>query len=67
MNRNGDIFAVDYLSDDNIDDASDRELRSLLSACFTKPGDAVFKTRRFWREPYKHRWTIRKNIRCRSR
>jgi len=50
---------VKYLADGSIDDAGDRELRGLLSTCFTKPGDAVFKTRRFWREPYKHRWIIR--------
>jgi predicted acetyltransferase len=50
---------ITYLSDESIDDAGDRELRELLSTCFTKPGDEVFKTRRYWREPYSHRWVIR--------
>ena len=46
---------VQYLADGSLDDAGDRELRGLLSTCFTKPGDEVFRTRRYWREPYKHR------------
>lgn len=50
---------VEYLADSSIDDAGDRELRNLLTTCFTKPGDEVFRTRRYWREPYKHRWIIR--------
>ena len=50
---------ITYLSDDSIDAAGDAELRELLSTCFTKPGDEVFKTRRYWREPYKHRWVMR--------
>ena len=50
---------VTYLSDDSIDDAGDQELRDLLSTCFTKPQDVVFKDRRYFREPYKHRWVIR--------
>ena len=50
---------VEYLSDDSIDEAGDQELRGLLSTCFTKPGDEVFRVRRYWREPYKHRWVIR--------
>ena len=27
--------------------------------CFTKPEDIVFKERRYFREPYPHRWVIR--------
>jgi len=50
---------VVYLADDEIDDAGDAELRRLLTSCFTKPEDAVFKARRYWREPYDHRWVIR--------
>lgn len=50
---------VEYLSDSSVDDAGDRELRGLLSTCFTKPGDDVFSKRRYWREPYQHRWIIR--------
>lgn len=52
-------FLITYLADSSIDDAGDRELRGLFSTCFTKPGDEVFRTRRYWREPYKHRWIIR--------
>ena len=50
---------VAYLSDDSIDAAGDRELRGLLTTCFTKPQDFVFKKQRYFREPYNHRWTIR--------
>lgn len=50
---------IAYLPDDSIDDAGDQELRDLLTTCFTKPQDFVFKTRRYFQEPYKHRWTIR--------
>ena len=55
---------VVYLPDDSIDDAGDCELRELLSTCFTKPGDEVFKARRYWREPYRHRWVIRNEERA---
>ena len=48
-----------YLSDDSIDEAGDGEIRELLTTCFTKPGDVVFETRRYYKEPYKHRWIIR--------
>ena len=37
---------VEYLADSSIDDAGDREVRGLLSTCFTKPGDEVFRARR---------------------
>ena len=50
---------VGYLADKNIDEAGDRELRGLLTTCFTKPQDVVFKTQRYFREPYHHRWIIR--------
>jgi predicted acetyltransferase len=50
---------IEYLPDDSIDDALDLEIRDLLSTCFTKPGDEIFKERRYWREPYPHRWVIR--------
>ena len=51
--------AIAYLPDESITDDQDRELRGLLSLCFTKPEDAVFRTQRYFREPYPHRWVIR--------
>lgn len=50
---------IEYLSDDDVDGALDRELRGLLTTCFTRPQDAVFRDRRYFREPYRHRWVIR--------
>ena len=35
------------------------ELRNLLSTCFLKPEDTVFKEQRYFKEPYRHRWLIR--------
>jgi predicted N-acetyltransferase YhbS len=48
-----------YLPDDTIDAALDAEIRGLLTTCFTKPEDVVFRTRRHFVEPYPHRWIIR--------
>jgi hypothetical protein len=50
---------IEYLSDNSVDDALDQEIRGLLTTCFTKPQDVVFKDRRYFREPYPHRWVIR--------
>ena len=50
---------IEYLPDNSVTDALDLELRGLLTTCFTKPQDVVFKYRRFFREPYPHRWVIR--------
>lgn len=50
---------ITYLPDERVDEAVDREIRDLLSTCFTKPRDVVFKTQRYFREPYPHRWIIR--------
>ncbi len=50
---------VTYLSDVGVDASLDQEIRDLLTACFTKPQDAVFQTRRYFKEPYPHRWVIR--------
>lgn len=47
-----------YLADAQVDDARDAKIRALLTACFTKPQDAVFQTRRYFREPYPHRWIL---------
>ncbi|AHF92249.1 aminoglycoside 2'-N-acetyltransferase [Opitutaceae bacterium TAV5] len=50
---------IDYIADSAVDAALDLALRELLSACFTKPQDHVFKTRRYFNEPPAHRWLIR--------
>ena len=51
--------APEYLADQAVNDTDDRRLRDLLSRCFTKPQDAVFRDRRYFREPVPHRWVIR--------
>lgn len=48
-----------YLPDDAVDAALDREIRELLTLCFTKPQDTVFQSRRYFHEPYPNRWVIR--------
>jgi predicted N-acetyltransferase YhbS len=52
---------VEYLADSTVDAALDAEIRALLTMCFTKPEDVVFKDRRYFREPYPHRWVIRES------
>ena len=48
-----------YLPDTAVDAALDLALRELLSTCFTKPEDVVFRERRYFAEPPAHRWMIR--------
>ncbi len=50
---------IEYLPDYYVTYNLDRELRSLLTTCFTKPQDVVFRDRRYFREPYPHRWVMR--------
>lgn len=51
---------VEYLPDERVDNTMDAAIRSLLTVCFTSPADtAIFQTRRYWIEPYRHRWIIR--------
>ena len=50
---------IEYLPNDSVTDSMDYELRGLLTTCFTKPQDVVFRDRRYFREPYPHRWVIR--------
>ena len=52
---------VEYLPDSSVDASLDAQIRELLTTCFTKPEDVVFKTQRYFREPYPHRWMIRDN------
>lgn len=48
-----------YIADASIDELGDLEIRKLLSLCFTKPEDGIFKERRYFRDPYPHRWVTR--------
>ncbi len=50
---------IEYLPDNRVDNALDQDLRGLLVTCFTRPQDVVFRDRRYFREPYHHRWVIR--------
>lgn len=50
---------VKYLPDDSVDAEMDQKLKDLFTSCFTKPQDHVFKERRYFKEPYKHRWVIK--------
>lgn len=49
---------IEYVPDCGVDDAVDLDIRGLLTTCFTKTQDVVFKERRYFREPYPHRWGI---------
>ena len=51
--------SVTHVADETIDAAMDAELRGLLTTCFIGPHDDVFRTRRYFREPYRNRWIIR--------
>ena len=48
-----------YLPDHRVDASLDLELRGLLSVCFTKPQDVVFRERRYFHEQPAHRWLAR--------
>jgi predicted N-acetyltransferase YhbS len=48
-----------YAMDWDMTTKDDRELRELLSTCFTGPNDHVFKIRRWFREPAQHRFLLR--------
>ena len=50
---------VEYIRDSDVDADLDRRLRDLLSICFTKPGDEVFRERRYFKEHPAHRWFVR--------
>jgi predicted N-acetyltransferase YhbS len=49
----------EYLADAAVDAALDEQIRTLLTTCFTGPQDVVFKTRRYFHDPYPHRWVIK--------
>lgn len=50
---------ITQLRDEEVSESLDRELRDLLSICFTKPEDEVFRYRRYWKEPPAYRWIMR--------
>jgi predicted N-acetyltransferase YhbS len=50
---------IEYLPDDTIDEAMNQRIIDLLTTCFTGPNDIVFRTRRYFAEPYPNRWIIR--------
>ena len=50
---------IEYLPDDTINEAMDRQIRDLLTLCFTQPQDVVFRRQRYFAEPYPNRWIIR--------
>ena len=52
------IRKPNYLADAAVDAVLDAKIRALLTTCFTKPQDVVFQTRRYFREPYPHRWIL---------
>lgn len=52
-------LTLSYIADGDVDAALDRELRDLLSTCFIKPGDEVFRQRRYFIDPPQHRWLLR--------
>ncbi|HMP75142.1 MAG TPA: GNAT family N-acetyltransferase [Kiritimatiellia bacterium] len=47
-----------YRADEDVDPATDRALRRLLSAAFCRPEHARFRAQRYFYEPYPHRWLI---------
>ena len=50
---------IEYLNDAGIEPGTDHQIRDLLTTCFTKEEDEVFRHRRYFIEPYPHRWVIR--------
>ncbi len=47
------------IADDDVEPPLDLELRDLLSACFKKPGDEIFRSRRYFTEMPSWRWLLR--------
>lgn len=47
---------IHYMPDAKVDAKLDAALRTLLSTCFTKPGDEIFRSRRYFIDPPAHRW-----------
>ena len=54
--------AIEFIEDVAVDAELDRQLRLLLSTCFTKPVDIVFRDRRYFHEPPRWRWFMRDDV-----
>ena len=50
---------IEFIEDSAVDATLDQQLRDLLSTCFTKPCDAVFRVHRHFHEPPRWRWFVR--------
>lgn len=50
---------IDYVLDAAVDDELDRQLRDLLSTCFTGSAQPVFQRQRHFRIQPRHRWLAR--------
>ena len=50
---------VDRIADEAVDPTFDLELRNLLTRCFTKPGDEIFRSQRYFEIPPCWRWSVR--------
>ncbi len=59
MSKPSDFQSPLCIEDARVDSCLDRALRELLSICFRKPGDEVFRQQRFFREPPRWHWIIR--------
>ena len=51
--------AIEFIEDAAVDAVLDRQLRALLTLCFTKPNDVVFRDRRYFHELPRWRWFMR--------
>jgi len=56
------ITPIEYLRDSDVDETLDRQIRSLLTRCFTGPEDVVFNERRYFHEPCARRWFLRDGL-----
>jgi predicted acetyltransferase len=57
MLKNNEQLTIQFYNEDDITDADDAELMTLLQLCF--PDTPQFKTHRFYLEPSNFRWLIR--------
>ena len=48
-----------FVLDTEVDAVLDQQLRDLLSSCFTKPADGMFRERRYWQEAPTAHWIVR--------
>ncbi len=56
--REAEVLPIEYVPDSHVTPTLDRALISLLSTCFTKPGDEVFRERRYFHELPEHRFLM---------